>query len=95
MCDVQTVTVAHKACITGEPADLASLFRTYAAARACERTTRQDRHLRPPASRTAAGQRSFAYRAASLLNALPEEMRGLEMPAFKRAVRRFFIDEVT
>ena len=49
-CDVQTATVAHKVCIEREPADLASLFRTFAAARTGERSTRQDRYLRPPAS---------------------------------------------
>ena len=95
MCDMHTTLVAYKACHTGEPVDLASLFCTYAAARTCDRTTRQDRLLRPPATRTAAGQRSFAYRAASLLNALPDEMEGLEISVFKRAVKRYFLQDVT
>ena len=95
MCDMNTAVVAHKACLTSEPVDLASLLCTNAAARTCDRTTRQDRHLRPPATRTAAGQRSFAYRAATLLNALPEEMRGLGMTVFKRAVKQYFLQDET
>ena len=87
MCDLQTVTVAHKVRVLGEPETLASLFRTYADARACDRPTRQDRYLRPPATRTAAGQRSFAHRAASLLNAMPDDVRQLQPAAFKRAAR--------
>ena len=79
----------------GEPAELASLFCTNAVARTCERATRQDRHLRPPARRTAAGQRSFAYHATSLLNALPDDMRELESAAFKRAVRRLYLYDAT
>jgi len=89
MCDYQTAIVAHKACVLGEPVDLASLFLTYADARPCERVTRQDHYLRPPAMRTAAGQRSFAYRASSLLNALPDDVRRLEPTRFKRAARSF------
>ena len=88
MCHQQTAIVAHKACTMGEPADLASLFRTYAVTRTCERVTRQDQHLRPPTMRTSVGQRSFAYRAASLLNTLPADVRELETSAFRRVVRR-------
>ena len=39
---------------------------------------------------SAAGQRSFAYRAAPLLNKLPESVRGREMLSFIRAVNEFF-----
>ena len=53
--------------------------------------TRQDQHLRKPARRTAAGQRPFANRASSLLNAIPEDMGSLELSTLKRAVRRFYI----
>ena len=95
MCDIRKVIVAHKACVEGLPADLASMLTTYAAARSSERETRQDRLLRPPAMRTAAGQRSFAYRAASLLNKLPESVRGREMPSFIRAVNHFFLQDMT
>ena len=86
MCDMRTVTIAHKACFASEPADLAYLFRTYADARTCTRTTRQDRNLRPPAMRTAAGQRSFSFRATSLMNSLPEDVREMAPSAFRRAV---------
>ena len=95
MCDMQSTTVAHKACVLGEPVELAALFSTYAAARTHERVTRQDRHLRPPSRRTAAGQRSFASYAAKLLNALPEDLMGLGTAAFKRAVRRFYLHGAT
>ena len=86
MCDLQTAIVAHRTCAVGEPADLAPLFHSYAETRTCERTTRQDRHLRPPATSTAAGQRSFAYRAVSLLNAMPADVTELEPVAFRKAV---------
>ena len=90
MCDIRTVIVAHKACVDGLPADLASVLTTHAAARSIERVARQDRLLRPPAMRAAAGQRSFAYRAASLLNKLPERVRGRETSFFIRAATPFF-----
>ena len=95
MCDIRTVIVAHKACVEGLPADLASMLTTYAAARSSERETWQERLLRPPATRTAAGQRSFAYRAASLCNKLPESARGREMSSFIRAVNHFFSQDMT
>ena len=72
MCDSQTAIVANRVRVLGEPEDLASLF-TFADVRQCDRATRQDPSLRPPTTRTAAGQRSFAYRAASLLSAMPDD----------------------
>ena len=90
MCCSQTAAIAQRVCVLGEPADLAPLFRTYSEARICERTTRQDRHLRPPATRTAAGQRSFAYRAAVLLNSMPDHVRGLAPAVFRRATASLF-----
>ena len=95
MSDIRTVIVAHRACVEGLPADLASMLSTNAAARSSERVTRQDRLLRPPTMRTAAGQRSFAYRAASLLNKLPESVRGRPMSSFCRAVIHFFSQDMT
>ena len=92
---ISTPTHAHRACVEGLPADLASMLSTNAAARSSERVTRQDRLLRPPAMRTAAGQRSFAYRAASLLNKLPESVRGRRMSSFCRAVNHFFSQDMT
>ena len=82
LCDIRTVLVAHKAYVEGVPSDLASLFTSYATARTGDRITRQDQQLRPPAVRTAAGQRSLAYRAATLINALPEGTRDLNMSSF-------------
>ena len=90
MCDTQTAVVAHRALRMGEPEDLAQPFHTYADSRGCERVTRQDNELRPPATRTAAGQRSFAYRAATLLNVMAADVRDLNRAAFKRAARAFF-----
>ena len=90
MCDAQTAIIAHRIRALGEPEELASLFVTFADARQCNRPTRQDRDLRPPATRTAVGRRGFAYRAASLLNSMPSEVTRLEPAAFKPAAKRFF-----
>ena len=90
MCDSRTAIIAQKVCAFGEPQDLAQLFSTFSDSRQCERVTRQDRDLRPPKTRTAVGQRSFAYRATSLLNAMPENVRRLEPAAFKRAAKHFY-----
>ena len=90
MCDSQTAIAAHRVRVLGEPMELASLFETFADARQCDRPTRQDRDLRPPVTRTAAGQRAFAYRAASLLNAMSGDVVRLGPAAFKRAAKRFF-----
>ena len=40
---------------------------------------------------TVVGQRSFASHAARLLNALPENLKGLGTATFKRAVRGSFL----
>ena len=90
MCDAQTAIAAHRVRVLGEPVELASLFATFADARQCDRPTRQDRDLRPPVTRTAAGQRAFAYRAASLLNAMSGDVVRLGPAAFKHAAKRFF-----
>ena len=88
MCDVSTMTVAHKAITYGEPSSLSSLFVTLEDSRQwCDRSTRQDRQLRPPLMRSATGQRSFAYRAASLLNELHASIIELDPVSFKRAVK--------
>ena len=89
MCDLRTANVAYKTFTSGKPDSLADLFRTYAAARTCDRATRQDLLIRPPCMKTATGQRAFAYRASCLLNTLPDEIKGLTPSAFKRAARRF------
>ena len=88
MCDLSTVAVAHKAIMCGEPTDISSQFVTFGDSRQqrCDRGTRQDRRLRPPLMRTAAGQRSFTYRAVTLLNELPESTLELNPARFRRAV---------
>ena len=91
--DLQLVTIAHKALVLGEPGELAGLLCTNADARASTRSTRQDSRLRPPSMRTAAGQRSFAYRAAGLVNSLPVDVRELGPRDFKRAVKSVFRSE--
>ena len=90
MCEAQTAITALRLRALVEPEELASLFVTFADARQCNRPTRQDRDLRPPATRTAVGQRGFAYRAASLLNSMPSDATRLESAAFKQAGKRFF-----
>ena len=89
--DLQTMTMVYKAHVRGEPSELASFFETFADARSCERVTRQDRVLRPPGTRTTTGQRSFGYRAVSLLNRLPVDARTLDLPSFKRAARSLLV----
>ena len=74
----------------GEPEELASLFCTFAESRHCDRATRQDRYLRPPTTKTAAGRRSFSHRATSLLSDLPDDVRRLNLTAFRRAAKTFF-----
>ena len=65
-------TVAHKAFILGEPAELASFLSHAPSAnsRSFDCSTRQDGLLRPPSTRTATGKRAFVERAASLLNSM-------------------------
>ena len=89
MCDLRTM--AYKALVTGEPLELASLFETFSDARSCERVTRQDRALCPPGTRTTTGQRSFGYRAVSLLNRLPVEARTSDLPDFIRAAKSLLL----
>ena len=88
--DLHLMTIAHKALVLREPDELASVLRTNADARSCARVTRQDNRLRPPSMRTAAGQRSYAYCAAQLLNSLPAEVRELRPREFKSAVKSTF-----
>ena len=90
MYDTRMAIVAHRVRVLGEPDELASYLCTFADARPCERITRQDQCLRPPAARTAAGQRSFAHRAASLLNTVPDDVKRLNPAAFRRAAKMFF-----
>ena len=85
---VAAASVAHGAIVHGEPSSIASLFVTNARSRSSgDRTTRNDRRLRPPAMRTAAGQRAFSYQAAALLNQLPATLMDLEPAIFRRVVK--------
>ena len=93
MYDSRIAIVAHRVRMLGEPDELASLLCTFADARSCERVTGQDQCLRPPTARTAAGRRSFAHRAASLLNAVPDDVKRLNPAAFGRAAKRLFSDQ--
>ena len=87
MCDDRTMIVAHSAMARGEPSGIADLLQTNAAARASQRVTRSDSQLRPPAIRTATGQRSFSCRATRLLNQVDISVRQLEPQGFKRVIR--------
>ena len=78
----------------GEPEELSSLFVTYPDSRSMsfDCSSRQDRLLRPPSTRTAVGARAFARSAASLLNSVPDDMRRLTPAPFKRAAKSFVCD---
>ena len=103
---VTWVCVPHVRCMTrgwqssvsvcasgwGEPEEPASLFCTFAESRHCNRATRQDRYLRPPTTKTAAGQRSFSFRAASLLNQMPDDARRLNPTAFGEQRKLLFFN---
>ena len=69
------------------------LFVTFGVSRQqrCDRSTRQDRHFRSPFTRTAAGQRSFLYRATSLLNELPPAVIELDPARFSVTLSRSVI----
>ena len=74
MYDAQNAIAAHKALLYREPGDLIELLRTPGEARDGDRVTRQDRSLRIPAMCRAAGQRSFEYRVAHLLNSISDDV---------------------
>ena len=93
MCDLQIAIAAHKVILYHEPADLAVLLNTHADTRDDDRVTRQDRRLRLPAMRTAAGQRSFEHRAAHLLSSMPEDESDHTPAAFKRTAKQFFFGD--
>ena len=79
-----SLTLLHKIRSTNEPQVLASQLQTNAEIRS--RNTRRDADLALPRIRTEAGRRRFMYRAVQAYNALPEETRILNIPAFRRAV---------
>ena len=84
MAEYQTLAIAHKAILRGEPEELASLFVTNSAVR--ERPSRQDHLFHLPRPRLETGKRRFGYRAAALLNTLPPEQLQLRPVRFSRSV---------
>ena len=76
----------------GEPEELAAGFATVAEMREVPgvsgRTTRQDRDLYVPRSRTEMGKRGFSCRGPMLYNALPPDLPELPVPLFSRRLRR-------
>ena len=85
MAEYQTLAIAHKAILRGEPEELASLFVTNSAVR--ERPSRQDHLFHLPRPRLETGKRRFGYRAAALLNTLPPEQLQLRPVRFSRSVK--------
>ena len=87
-----TLCLVHKVCSHGEPEELAAGFSTVAEARVASaesgRTTRQDRDLFVPRSRTEMGKRRFSCRGPALFNALPPDLKELPMSLFSRRLRR-------
>ena len=81
-----TLMLAHKVLRHGEPEELAELFCRCSDVR--DRRTRQDDALRAPRCRAACGQRRFAYRAASMYNALPNAVTERPVRSFCRALKR-------
>ena len=84
-----TLCMVHKVRRHGEPGELAAGFATVAEVReASDRTTRQDRDLYVPRSRTAMGKRRFSCRGPMLYNSLPSHLTELPVPSFSRHLRR-------
>ena len=85
MANYQTMVTAQKAIHHREPEALAALFTRKRDAR--ERSTRQDHLFHLPRPRLETGKRRFGYRAAALLNALPQADLDLPPSRFARAVK--------
>ena len=91
MVSYHTLCMVHKVRRLGEPHDLAAGFSTVAEVREARgeaRTTRQDRDLNVPRSRTEMGKRRFICRGPPLYNALPPDLSELPVPLFPRHLRR-------
>ena len=92
MVSYHTLCLVHKVCRLREPEELAAGFATVAARREArelaDRTTRQDRDLYVPRSRTEMGKRRFCSRGPMLYNSLPTELTDLPVPLFSRRLRR-------
>ena len=87
-----TLCMVHKVRRIGEPEELAAGFATVAevreARKASARTTRQDRELYVPRSRTEMEKRRFSCRGPMLYNTLPSNLTDLPVPLFSRHLRR-------
>ena len=83
-----TLVLLHKVIRTGEPADIAAMFRRNEEMR--ERATRRDSRLWLPGIHTEAGRRRFSYRAAMQYNALPSDFPDMSTNKFKSSLKRRF-----
>ena len=87
-----TLCAVQKVLRLGEPEELAAGLATVAETREMPgvsgRTTRQDRDLYVPRSRTAMGMRRFTCRGPKAYNELPADLRDLPVPLFSRRLRR-------
>ena len=84
--------MVHKVLRLGEPEELAAGFSTVAEVREARevsaRTTRQDRDLHVPRSRTEMEKRRFICRGPIVYNSLPSDLTELSVPSFSRRLRR-------
>ena len=87
-----TLCMVHKVRRPGELEELAAGFATVAEVREVRevsaRTTRQDRDLYVPRSRTEMGKRRFSCRGPMLYNSLPSNLTELPVHSFSRRLRR-------
>ena len=87
-----TLCMVHKVRRLGEPEELAAGFATVAEVREARevsaRTTRQDRELYVPRSRTEMGKRRSSCRGPMLYNTLSSNLTELPVPLFSRHLRR-------
>ena len=80
-----TLCMVHKMRDFGEPENLVMCLTTVAEVREVSaRTTRQDRDLYVPRSRTDMGKRRFSCRGPALYNDLPPDLADLPAPSFRR-----------
>ena len=91
-----TLCLFHKVHRFREPEGLAADITTVAEGRAArgltDRSTRQDRDLHVPRSRTEMGKRRFSCRGPLLYNDLPPELSELPVPPFCRRLKRYLLD---
>ena len=81
------LTFIHKILRSGEPQALASHLQANSTLRS--RNTRQDADLALPRVRTESGRRRLFYHMVRSYNDLPDEMKGMSVQCFRRAVDEF------